>query len=296
MSAVALRRAEIREARVVTPEGVPLQFEIAPAGSRLYAFTIDFLILAAVVFVFAVGVVLSGMYIGGWALAAMTVLWFLLMNFWFIYFEVSWHGRTVGKRMARIRVIDSKGGELTAAAVFARNFMREIELWLPMKVILFGSAIYGDLPGWAMPLCVLWAIVLVLIPAFNRDRLRLGDMVGGTLVVRDPKTRLLPDLVDDAKRREEYQPTYRFTREQLDIYGIYELQVLEDLLRQGVKAEKSSLEIVAQKIASKIKWRSPSRQVDTRTFLDDFYRAQRVRLEKKALFGDRQEFKRGYEE
>jgi hypothetical protein len=88
---------------------------------------------------------------------------------------------------------------------------------------------------------------------------------------------------------------FPFTRQQLDIYGIHELQVLEDLLRrddQGV-LDGRILEEVCDKIKTKIDWPRERWDVQPRRFLDAFYRVQRARLEQKMLFGQRQERKKG---
>jgi hypothetical protein len=51
--------------------------------------------------------------------------------------------------------------------------------------------------------------------------------------------------------------------------------------------------VVCDRILAKIDWDGPRRRVDPRRFLEDFYAAQRARLEKKMLLGKRRESKRG---
>ena len=81
--------------------------------------------------------------------------------------------------------------------------------------------------------------------------------------------------------------------EQLDLYGIEELQVLEQLLRRGSdRGEAEVLEAVARKIKEKIAWTGAGDARDTWEFLNAFYRQQRARLEHKVLFGVRQEKKK----
>jgi len=125
-------------------------------------------------------------------------------------------------------------------------------------------------------------------------------------VVKAPKAVLLDDLAarpapargarsKTAEPASEPEEEFPFTREQLDIYGIHELQVLEDLLRrddQGV-LDGRILEEVCDKIKTKIGWPQDRWNVQPRRFLDAFYRAQRARLEQKMLFGQRQERKKG---
>jgi hypothetical protein len=120
-----------------------------------------------------------------------------------------------------------------------------------------------------------------LLPLFNRDRLRVGDLVAGTVVVRTPDAVLLEDLADAPARE-----ALTFTDAQLDVYGVYELQVLEDVLRgRGRAGHADAVQTVAAKVRGKIGWSGPP--VADEPFLDAFYAALRGRLERRLLFGKR---------
>lgn len=301
----------VRLHAVATPEGVALPLAVATLGDRLTAFLLDFGVVVAgtlAVWIFA----LLTTVIEAGALGIMTALLatFLLRNFYFIVCEINWGGQTLGKRAFKLRVVARAGGPLTAEAVVARNLMRELELFLPLN--LFLAAAFADSGGGVLFLSSLWIFAFAALPFWNRDRLRCGDLLAGTLVVRLPVPVLLPDLattppsprplpsaagplsilagVPAAPRRPEDGPT--FTREQLDHYGIRELQVLEDLLRRyedGVLGSEV-LADVTWRIQKKIGWNEEVS--DPLAFLDSFYRAQRARLEQKLLFGHRQERKK----
>jgi len=321
VSAVALAAARIH--RVVTPEGLSLPFVVAPVGDRLSAFLVDLLLIAAAtvgVWVLLALTAVAGLMALGATVAVVMV--FLLWNFYFVYFEVRWGGVTFGKRKADLRVISRDGGPLTAEAIFARNLMRNLELNLPVLVLLAPQQMLPESPAWGRLLAAVWLLVFALMPLFNRDRLRCGDLVAGTMVVKVPAAVLLADLADRGDRAEagarpaERPPAarwspppapagpfapapvveaYPFTRQQLDIYGIHELQVLEDLLRrhdQGI-LDGRILDEVGEKIKTKIGWPRERWSDPARPFLDAFYRAQRARLEQKMLFGQRQERKKG---
>jgi uncharacterized RDD family membrane protein YckC len=273
---------------VRTPEGISVPFEVAPLGDRVKAFLIDFFLL-----------VLGSVLIWGLGLLSLSVGWlgigvallanFILWNLYFILCEVNWGGRTVGKRVARLRVISRDGSPLTAESVFARNLMRDIEIFLPMAALLAPQALIPEAPGWAGLVALGWLFIFAGMPLFNKDRLRCGDMIAGTLVVRAPVPVLLPDLADARPQKQEIV----FTREQLDIYGIHELQVLEDLLHRAAEGtlEYRILEDVGDKIKRKVGWPQERWNVPTRAFLEAFYAAQRGRLEQRLLFGERRERK-----
>ncbi len=292
MSTVLVAAAPGRVREVVTPEGVPLRWTLADAGERAGAFLVDLLILVGTSILLLIATVFLIGAAGGIGLAVGMVAFFVLRTFYFTFFECRAQGATPGKRVLRLRVVDAHGGPLTAEAVFARNLMREVEFFLPL-VALLAPASLGDLPGWARVASLGWLMVFAFLPLFNRDRLRPGDLVGGTLVVRAPRALLLEDLSGAGReRRVAEEPHYRFTREQLDIYGIYELQVLEELLRSRAPARWESLRAVSEKVQAKLRWRPPVPERDAERFLHDFYVAQRRRLEQKMLLGHRQERKR----
>jgi uncharacterized RDD family membrane protein YckC len=273
-----------RVREVVTPEGVPVHFAVALAGDRLGAFLLDLLAIAAIVLAVVVplgllaarGLLETDLVVAGALLAV-----FLVRTFYFAFFELAWQGQTPGKRRLRIRAVEARGGPLTAEAIIARNLTRELELFLPMAALFAPEALFGGAPAAARLAATAWMLIFGFLPLFNKDRLRVGDLVAGTVVVRTPEAVLLEDL---AAVRAREAPG--FTDEQLDVYGVYELQVLEDVLRRrGSPGHEEAARAVAAKIREKIRWAGPA--VADGPFLEAFYAALRARLEKRLLFGRR---------
>ncbi|HET6980626.1 MAG TPA: RDD family protein [Myxococcaceae bacterium] len=267
-----------------TPEGVPIQLELASVGDRLVAVMIDLFLMNVIGVLLAIIVLLTGAR-GRAELAAavMLVLFFLIRCFYFPILELRWRGQTPGKRATRIRVISRTGGPLTAQAVVARNLLRELELFQPMVILLAPAAIAGGFPAWVGLIAGLWVLVFALLPLVNRDHLRAGDLVAGTMVVRAPPMLLLDDL--GAARG---QPALQFRVDQLDIYGAYELQTLEAVLRLGNTLENAgALTAVAEQIQKRIGWTPGTERVGPFEFLSTFYAAQRARLEQRLLLGER---------
>jgi uncharacterized RDD family membrane protein YckC len=208
--------------------------------------------------------------------------------FYFPIFELRWRGQTPGKRSTKIRVIARSGGPLTAQAVVARNLLRELELFQPLGILLAPAAVAEGFPPWVGLVAGLWVLVFALLPLVNRDHLRAGDLVAGTLVVRAPPMLLLDDL--GAARG---QRALQFRADQLDIYGAYELQTLEAVLRLGNTLDNASaLSAVAEQIQQRIGWTPGTERVSPYDFLSTFYAAQRARLEQRLLLGERRERKR----
>lgn len=265
----------------ITPEGVDLELRIASASLRLAALIVDivliFLILIAFTFlmIWANVAVESDVTVVIWMLGA-----FVLRTFWFITFELGARAATPGKRLMGIRVVARDGGRLTADAVVARNLIRELELFLPLMMLGTGAA-EDMVSGWTVLAGVAWSLTLSLFLLFNRDRMRMGDLIAGTWVVMAQRVKLDRDI---AVEQVEGQPI-TFSEAELAVYGIYELQELERVLRIR---EPRAMREVADAIRGKI-GRPVAEEDDV--FLLCYYRQLKARLERGLLFGKRREDK-----
>lgn len=265
--------------RFVTPEGVDLQLELGAAASRAAAYIVD-LLLMLIVLIGAT--ILIGSVAGAKAQnEALTILWllgaFVLRNGWFVLFELGSRGATPGKRAMGLRVIARDGGRLTGSAVVARNAMREVEVFLPLTFLGFQAA-EGVADTFLLIFGLGWSAVFLLFPLFNRDWLRIGDIIAGTWVVRQERRRLVAGLTHRTEQRS-------FSEAALRLYGEYELQTLEEVLRAG---KPDSLATVAATVRAKAGLADDG---DDEGFLLDYYRALCARLERRMAFGDRIEDK-----
>ena len=271
---------------MVTPEGVPISFELALVGDRLAAFLLDLLVillLGAAVIVPLAWLASRGRLEGDLVQAAALLVVFLVRTFYFAFFELAWQGQTPGKRRLQLRAVDAGGGPLSAEGIIARNLTRELELFLPLVALLAPQFLYAGAPAWARLAALGWMLAFGLLPLFNRDRLRVGDLIGGTVVIRTPRALLLRDLV---ARQAPAAPGLAFGEPQLDVYGVYELQVLEGVLRaRGQPGNAEALRTVAARIQAKIGWEGAP--PEDGPFLEAFYAALRARLERRLLFGKR---------
>jgi uncharacterized RDD family membrane protein YckC len=144
--------------------GVDLTLTIAGPGTRSYAFVIDWHIRALI----AAAWLLVAYYVFDIALTVKSQAGFLsILPASIIYFlyhpilEVALRGRTPGKRMAGVRIVGRDGGSPGTSALLIRNIFRLID----------------SLPA---------AYVLGLTTCFvTANRVRVGDMAAGTLLVLD---------------------------------------------------------------------------------------------------------------
>ncbi|WP_447757966.1 RDD family protein [Sphingopyxis fribergensis] len=276
-----LRAAQAKKVRqFITPEGVDLELKIASSGLRFGALTIDIALILAALVVFSLMMAWIGVGSGSditvvvWMLGA-----FVLRTFWFIGFELGSRAATPGKRLTGIRVVARDGGRLTADAVVARNLIRELELFLPLMML--GVAAAEDMASaWTIIAGVLWSLTLSLFLLFNRDRMRMGDLIAGTWVVMAQRVKLDADIANATAGQ-----TMVFSEAELAVYGIFELQELERVLRSR---DPRAMREVADTIRSKIG--RPVAEED-HVFLIGYYRQLKARLERKLLFGKRREDK-----
>jgi len=276
-----LEGARRERRQIVTPEGVPVTVELADYGERLVALMIDlFIWLVATLAIFIPIVWAIGM--SGGSLIAISIalfIGFVVRNLYFVYFELAWRGSTPGKRLVGLRVIDRAGGPLLPSAVVARNLTREVEMFIPLGVLLTWGKTAGDVIDWENLAIAIWLLFFAALPFINRDRMRGGDLIAGTMVISLPKRVLSSDLVERAAQ-------FTFSEPQLRAYGAFELQVLEELLRRPDSPESMRvLNEVCDKICRRIGWTAPVAPAEVVPFLREFYTAERAFLEREQLYG-----------
>jgi len=146
---------------VISPENLELRLPLAGPASRALAWLVDCSILISVLSV-AVGFVSFFSILGADFVGAMLLLvGFLLVHGYFVYFEVMGNGQTPGKRAFGLRSLRCDGRSLTLRDSLLRNLLRTVD-WMPW--------------GYSLGVVVMLA---------GSQRQRLGDLVAGTVVVRE---------------------------------------------------------------------------------------------------------------
>jgi len=266
----------------VTPEGVDLRLELGGAGARAAAFMLDAFMMLVILIL--VTITVAYLFVESKS-QILEILWligfFVLRNGWFVLFEISGRGATPGKMALGLRVVARDGAPLTGGAVIARNAMREIEVFLPLSFLGY-QASQNAADAFLVIFALLWTGIFLFFPLMNRDRLRIGDLVGGTWVVQTVRTKLGADIgADEVIAR----PRRTFTDGALDLYGVYELQTLEEVLRLG---RPEAIATVAAAVRTKAALDDDG---DDLGFLTDYYRALCVRLERGMMLGRRRDNK-----
>ncbi len=154
--------ARVPDLVVETPEGSALRYEIAGAGTRTVAAAVDLLLWATVMLSAAALFLVTGLGASVVLVASAVIVSLVLYSF---LFAALWSGRTPGKALVGIRVLDEDGFPASSGQHFLRA------LFFPLEAVAL---------AFPVPLAV------ALVAATPR-RQRLGDLVAGTLVLREPR-------------------------------------------------------------------------------------------------------------
>ncbi len=153
---------------IATPEGLDLDVQLAGLGSRFVAQLIDSALKGAIIAALVGGLAALGssgddseegsLLLGA---AILIVIVFLITFAYDVLFETLGQGRTPGKRLSGLRVVEAGGQPIGLRASATRNLLRLVD----------GEALLY-IPG----------MVSILVTSRNQ---RLGDLAAATLVVRE---------------------------------------------------------------------------------------------------------------
>src|SRR5215211_1078229 len=158
---------------IETPELVVVSYTIAGVGSRVYAGFIDLAICLVAMISVAIGLVVLGARnpaaassqaapSTAWAVAILILMQFMILWGYYLLFEGLNDGQTPGKRFLKIRAVRDGGYSIGFSASVVRNLMRIVDL---QPIFTYAIGIGSIL--------------------FSKSGKRLGDIVAGTIVVRE---------------------------------------------------------------------------------------------------------------
>ena len=185
---------------VVTPENIAFEYQLAGPFRRLPAYLIDLAVRWSLILMVGFVIALLGgtmsvfsSFYGPLSQAMIVVLIFLVTWFYGTIGEAYFNGRTVGKWMCGIRVIEVDGRPVSPRSALLRNLLRVADM-APVAAI---NTWDPDIP----PLYFIPTGIIGLITMTMTERMqRLGDLAAGTMVVVDERKWQLPIAkVDDAR-------------------------------------------------------------------------------------------------
>jgi uncharacterized RDD family membrane protein YckC len=242
---------------IETPERVPLHFALASIGNRFLACAFDHALQ-----IFAIGAVIillvwTGNLVGmgdklndapKWVLALLILAVFLIWSSYFAVFEWVWNGQTPGKRWLRLRVIREDGRPVTFWEAAARNLLRIFDM--------------SPFP--------FYSVGLVCVFVSNRDQ-RIGDMVAGTVVVREREAQaptfdqVFSAPTSDAALRRSFKPV-AFVG-QVGALAEPEIEVVEAFLRRRWDLPDTTRQWMAWRVATPVLYKiRPTYDPETFTY------------------------------
>ena len=146
---------------LATAEGVDLSVILAGVGSRILARIIDFVLIWIPLLI--AGVVLATS-LGNFGVALFAIDFFYVFFGYDVMCERLFNGRTLGKRMAGLRVLRAGGTRVDVVSSAMRAVLTLFDFWTLTPLV---------------------AIISALVTTKNQ---RLGDLAASTIVVREPKS------------------------------------------------------------------------------------------------------------
>ena len=239
---------------IETPEHVILDYEIAGVGSRALAAIGDTAVI--LLWLAASAYVLGQLFPSNspWLAPILGLVSFVTLWGYYTFFEGLRQGQTPGKRWLGLRVVQDTGHPVTLGAAAIRNLLRVAD-FLPPPYLL-GT----------------------LLVALHPRGKRIGDLVAGTVVVRDHPVLLgaVPPPPDNAAPAEPVgipelsEQEFHFLREYAE-----RAPELDPPIRTGL----------ARRLTQRLAERYPNRPEDPEQFLAGLYRDELAR--RRGRFGAR---------
>ena len=239
---------------------------LAGIGSRFIALLVDtliwiagFLVVLVLLAIFLPGIAAFSKISAEWVVALVIFIIFLANWGYFTLFEAFWNGRTPGKRVARIRVIQRSGRAIGLFESMARNLVRYVDM--------------QPFPLYAVGVIAIFS---------TRHHQRLGDLAAGTLVVRDrvqeaplwgdsgARTFTAQIFVPSAPAPEPHN-TYSLPATGIARLSSTNLEVLEGFFARRLDMSLPTRHALAERIAAAIQAKSglePPAGASVETFLE----------------------------
>jgi len=199
-------------------QNVLLNLDLASLGERILAYIID----AVVIFVyfFAVKTIFGfdfsvKMFNGHNVYSHVTELILFSVPLWF--YDLAWEslnrGRSLGKMVMKLQVINENGEPATFNDYFMRWLFRPIDFYGGLILVsLVGSLFDGEgtqkLIGILTVLACVPGIVSIISVSYSPLHQRIGDRLAGTVVLRKSKSVSLKDTIL-LKTKKNYKVVYK---------------------------------------------------------------------------------------
>ena len=187
-----------------TTQNVVIDYEPAGLGNRILAGLLDSLFKFAYIF-FWVIVLLSTDAFGVKGESAVVILIVVIaapLIFYDLLFEVFMHGQSLGKKIIKIKVVKLDGTQPSIGSYLLRWLIRLFEVDL------------------------LYGMVAIVAIASSKNKQRLGDMAGGTTVIRIRPAITIKDTILQIQQKSEYKIVFS----QVIMLSERDMEVMKEVL------------------------------------------------------------------
>lgn len=214
---------------ITTPFNIDLQFTIAPFHKRLLAWFID-IVLCLIYIYLAYQFILEPLKLEGAGSQVVTILVVVIPTYFYHFLmELFFDGRSVGKMLTKLKVIDMTGKQASLSQYLLRWLFRLFDM-----VATFGMS-------------------AIISSALSKHNQRVGDLIAGTVVIDTTQKTNLTDTIFLDDFEEDYQPMFSSVLQlnDRDINGIRNLLASR---KRSKKEDKYTQEVVTRiKTTLKIK-------------------------------------------
>jgi uncharacterized RDD family membrane protein YckC len=256
-----------------TPENIQISYQQAGLGTRYLAWFVDSLLMMLAGFVLFLLLIIGGLIadsavrdalnrldglgdptegdpsvVMSWFAGLFLLLFGLGSLFYFGLSELLLRGQTIGKKVMHLRVVKTDGFALDSGSVLVRNIFRVVD----------------QLP-------ILW-----IVPLVSSRGQRFGDMVAGTLVVRD-RVEQLAGVREILSARSAADARFRFDAGRLKLLRQSDFESIERLLERwptvSHEMRDELLTTIVPALTVRLKMDSPPHN-DRLRFLEDLLAAE----------------------
>lgn len=196
--------------QINTTQNVPINFELASVGQRLFAFILDMAVKFSYAFLIAYFLgdrVFAVFEQDFWSQRGLYVILYLPVIVYTLVSEILMNGQTLGKKLLKIRVINVDGFRPSISDYLIRWFLRLIDFHFYFFVFLFvpmTNSIVGSLVSVFGMVTIFLGIVFIGV---TKKSQRIGDIFARTIVISlQDRTKISHTILENLQ--DTYRPSY----------------------------------------------------------------------------------------
>lgn len=211
-----MSQARERALTIHTPEGIVFSQPLAAPASRFLAWILDAVVQMALVMALFLLLSWFALFSSDVINAIVILMLFVIWLGYGMVLEWVWRGRTLGKKVFGLRVVDAEGLQLQPKQIVVRNLLRIVD-GLPFFYLVGGAACF-----------------------LSRRCQRLGDLAAGTVVLRsvEPLAADLEGLLGDKYNSLRSHPHLAARLRQVVPPGEARLALLTLIRRPGLEPNR----------------------------------------------------------